>query len=70
MAYEKQTWENEPSEETPITAEALDHLGTQYDESIATMAAAFQSHINHPTPHKAYDVDMPDLSLIFENGIA
>lgn len=69
MAYQKQRWENEPSEETPISAEALLHMETQYDESIATMATVFQAHINNPTPHAAYDVDLPDLTLLFENGI-
>lgn len=38
MVYNKQTWENNPpSTATPITAERLDHLETQYDEAIATL---------------------------------
>lgn len=28
-----------------------------------------QDHINSPTPHPAYDVDMPSLKILFENGI-
>lgn len=39
MAYEKQTWQNNPpSTATPITAERLDHLETQYDEALAQVA--------------------------------
>lgn len=38
--YIKQTWQNNPpSTATPITAERLDHLETQYDEAIAQVAA-------------------------------
>lgn len=40
MAYIKQTWQNNPpSTATPITAERLDHLETQYDEALAQVAA-------------------------------
>lgn len=40
MAYVKQTWQdNPPSTATPITAERLDHLETQYDEALAQVAA-------------------------------
>lgn len=28
-----------------------------------------QTHIDSPTPHPAYDVDLQDLSTLFENGI-
>lgn len=31
--------------------------------------AALQAHINSPTPHPAYDIDMPTLKYIFENGL-
>ena len=31
---------------------------------------ALQEHLNSSTPHKAYDIDLPDLALLFENGIA
>lgn len=30
---------------------------------------ALQAHINAPTPHPAYDVDMQSLTVIFENGL-
>ena len=30
---------------------------------------ALQEHINSPTPHPAYDDDMPSLKLLFENGL-
>lgn len=40
MAYIKQTWQNNPpSTATPITAERLEHLETQYDEALAQVAA-------------------------------
>lgn len=40
MVYNKQTWQNNPpSTATPITAERLDHLETQYDEAISQVAA-------------------------------
>lgn len=35
MVYDKQTWQNSPSTSTPITAERLTHLETQYDNSVA-----------------------------------
>ncbi|UDL15967.1 hypothetical protein QEH42_gp251 [Microbacterium phage Pumpernickel] len=30
---------------------------------------AIQAHENDPTPHKAYDLDIPSLSVMFENGL-
>lgn len=36
MVYEKQNWENLPNETTPISAERLAHMETQYDEAVAT----------------------------------
>lgn len=30
---------------------------------------ALAAHINSSTPHPAYDVDLPDLSIYFENGL-
>lgn len=35
MAYQKQTWRNLPDRTTPITAERLEHMETQYDEAVA-----------------------------------
>lgn len=35
MTYEKQTWENLPSQTTPISAERLAHLETQYEEALS-----------------------------------
>lgn len=34
MTYVKQNWENLPSENTPITAERLAHMETQYDKAV------------------------------------
>lgn len=33
-------------------------------------SVALQAHINSDTPHPAYDVDLPSLTLLFENGLA
>lgn len=30
---------------------------------------AIQAHREEPTPHTAYDVDIPSLSILFQNGI-
>lgn len=30
---------------------------------------AIEEHANAPEPHKAYDLDIPSLTLIFENGL-
>lgn len=35
MVYEKQNWENLPNETTPISAERLSHMETQYDEAVS-----------------------------------
>lgn len=35
-----------------------------------TINAFLDAHRNEPTPHAAYDIDMPDLTLILENGLA
>ncbi|QIG57919.1 hypothetical protein SEA_PAULODIABOLI_234 [Microbacterium phage PauloDiaboli] len=34
-----------------------------------TLAAAIQAHEEDPEPHKAYDLDIPSLSVMFENGL-
>ena len=31
--------------------------------------ASISEHANDPEPHKAYDIDMPSLKVIFENGL-
>lgn len=36
----------------------------------AVVAAALVDHIEAPEPHAAYDIDMPSLTLLFENGLA
>lgn len=35
-----------------------------------TINAFLEAHRNEPMPHKAYDLDMPSLDLLFENGLA
>lgn len=37
MAYVKQDWENLPAETTPLSAERLAHMETQYDEALSTL---------------------------------
>lgn len=34
-----------------------------------TLEAALEAHREEPTPHKAYDTDIPDLTLIFEGRL-
>lgn len=58
MAYEKQEWKNLPDQTTPITAERLSHLETQYDEAIAAIPPA-------PEPRTAIDRG----SLPFPGGV-
>lgn len=44
-------------------------LETQISNIDPGSTASLTAHINSPTPHPAYDVDIPSLSLIFENGL-
>ena len=64
-------------------SEALDDLDEFVGESVQdwfeahpesvvspqSLSDAIEAHENDPTPHKAYDVDMPDLIVLFENGL-
>ena len=34
-----------------------------------TGSVDLQGHIDNPTPHTAYDVEMPSLAVIFRNGL-
>lgn len=45
---------------------SLEYLGTVGGEG---NPADLIAHINNATPHKAYDVDLPSLSTLFENGL-
>lgn len=45
----------------------LDHPSSVVSPS--TLNAAIQAHEDDPTPHRAYDLDMPSLSVLFENGL-
>lgn len=38
MVYEKQQWENLPSQATPLSATRLLHMETQYDEAVGEMS--------------------------------
>lgn len=33
------------------------------------LADAITTHRNDPEPHPAYDIDMPSLTVLFENGL-
>ena len=35
-----------------------------------TLEAAITAHKNEEEPHKAYDLDIPSLAVLFENGLA
>ena len=43
-------------------------LGDQIEDAQDSLAVALAAHIEHETPHPAYD-DMPSLVLIYENGL-
>lgn len=58
MVYEKQTWENYPSENTPITAERLNHLETQYDEA-ELLAQETLSESKNYTDSKLSQTNLP-----------
>jgi len=44
--------------------------GLPAEEVQEMISEAVQAHADAPQPHKAYDVDMPSLSVLFENGLA
>jgi lysophospholipase L1-like esterase len=48
MAYVKQTWADEPTETTPISAARLGHLETQYDDAMADVAALYAAAPTQP----------------------
>lgn len=50
MTYQKQEWRNLPSQETPISAERLNHLETQFDEAVAYTDAAIEANPGPPAP--------------------
>lgn len=78
MPFEPIVFEDYPSHDTPITADVLNYMQTQYARAMEDIGnaggggdgAALAAHISAPEPHTAYDLDMPDLTLLFENGIA
>lgn len=55
MAYQKETWANDAAGGTPITAGKLNHLETQYDESVATAAADATTKANQAVVRAAQD---------------
>lgn len=48
-----------------------DWFATNTDAVVSpeTLEDALQEHREEPTPHKAYDLDMPSLTVLFENGL-
>lgn len=46
-------------EENPVSGVTAEYVQAQ-----------LQAHREEPTPHTAYDVDIPSLSILFQNGIA
>lgn len=53
------------TESDTIYVEVNDFLGGESGGSLL----ALQAHINSATPHPAYDIDMPDLAILLENGL-
>jgi len=43
--------------------------GLPAEEVEELISEAIQEHADAPTPHKAYDLDMPSLTVLFENGL-
>lgn len=59
-----------------VSGEEIATAVTEYFEQNPVVGATTQyveeaiaSHENDATPHKAYDTDIPSLTLIFENGL-
>jgi hypothetical protein len=55
-----------------FVGDSVDQWFQDHPESVvspASLAAAIQDHENDPEPHKAYDLDIPSLSVMFENGL-
>lgn len=55
-----------------FVGESVDQWFQDHPENVvspASLSEAIEAHENDPTPHKAYDIDMPDLTLLFENGL-
>jgi len=44
--------------------------GLPADEVQELIDTALDDHINAVEPHAAYDINMPSLKIIFENGLA
>ena len=60
----------------PVPTEAIESAVDEYltEHPIdavdqAALEAAIAEHKNEPEPHKAYDIDIPSLTLLFENGL-
>lgn len=68
------------AEAVGVIEELEGNIGTAVDEwfdqnagtivSPDTLEAAITAHKNEDEPHKAYDLDIPSLSVLFENGLA
>ncbi|URP22249.1 hypothetical protein SEA_BIG4_216 [Microbacterium phage Big4] len=55
-----------------FVGDSVDKWFQDHPESVVSpdsLAAAIQDHENDPEPHKAYDLDIPSLSVMFENGL-
>lgn len=55
-----------------FVGESVDQWFTDHPQSVVSpenLAAAIQAHEEDPEPHKAYDLDIPSLSVLFENGL-
>lgn len=66
-----ETWPTVVNALTEVFLKKDDYVAGVVDPVVLQQAVADQmtAHINSPTPHPAYDVDMQDLALIFENKL-
>lgn len=72
MVYVKQDWQNLPNETTPITAERLRHMETQYDEAVAESAAQVSALKSTPSfiTYKSWSgVDYEVITVASSRGI-
>ncbi len=62
--------------ENPVSPEAVAEAVEDYmienpidAATAADLETAIEAHREEPTPHKAYDLDIPSLTVLFENGL-
>lgn len=76
MAYVKQNWQNLPNQTTPLSAQRLNHLETQYDEALKDANAYTDAHVDNAVEQvidnvrPAKTVDASPLTNPLRNSVA